>query len=141
MVTVVGGMGSVPGAFLAALTGVGQQALELVGTRQGVELGEVAEVGEPIVGVDGHDVELRICVAVGRDRAGEVRWGPRTLDLDLLLVGERVIAEPDLVLPHPRFRERRFVLEPLAAVAPELRDPVSGRTVAELLSAAGRAGA
>jgi 2-amino-4-hydroxy-6-hydroxymethyldihydropteridine diphosphokinase len=62
---------------------------------------------------------------------------PRTLDLDLILQGDVVLEEPGLVLPHPRFRERRFVLEPLAAVAPEMRDPISGRTVAELLAAAG----
>lgn len=60
---------------------------------------------------------------------------PRTLDLDLILYGESVIDEPGLVVPHPRFRERRFVLAPLAEVAPQWRDPVSGRTVAELLSA------
>jgi 2-amino-4-hydroxy-6-hydroxymethyldihydropteridine diphosphokinase len=68
---------------------------------------------------------------------------PRTLDLDLILMGEVVLEEPGLVVPHPRFRERRFVLEPLAAVAPDLRDPVSGKTVAELLAAAaaGPAGA
>jgi len=61
---------------------------------------------------------------------------PRTLDLDLILAGNAVVDEPGLTLPHPRFRERRFVLEPLAAVAPDLRDPVSGKTVGELLAAA-----
>jgi 2-amino-4-hydroxy-6-hydroxymethyldihydropteridine diphosphokinase len=61
---------------------------------------------------------------------------PRTLDLDLILRGDVVLEEPGLVVPHPRFRDRRFVLEPLAAVAPELRDPVSGKTVWELFSAA-----
>jgi 2-amino-4-hydroxy-6-hydroxymethyldihydropteridine diphosphokinase len=60
---------------------------------------------------------------------------PRTLDLDLILHGNRVIDEPGLIVPHPRFRERRFVLEPLAEVAPDLRDPVSGKAVSELLTA------
>jgi 2-amino-4-hydroxy-6-hydroxymethyldihydropteridine diphosphokinase len=58
---------------------------------------------------------------------------PRTLDLDLILYGDSVIEEPGLIVPHPRFRQRRFVLEPLAEVAAEWRDPVSGVTVAELL--------
>jgi 2-amino-4-hydroxy-6-hydroxymethyldihydropteridine diphosphokinase len=60
---------------------------------------------------------------------------PRTLDLDLILYGGTVIDEPGLVVPHPRFRERRFVLEPLAEIAPDLRDPVTGKSVAELLAA------
>ena len=60
---------------------------------------------------------------------------PRTLDLDLILFGDAVIDEPSLTVPHPRFRERRFVLEPLAEIAPGLRDPVTGKTVADLLAA------
>jgi 2-amino-4-hydroxy-6-hydroxymethyldihydropteridine diphosphokinase len=59
---------------------------------------------------------------------------PRTLDLDLILYGSVVVDSPTLRVPHPRFRERRFVLEPLAEIAPALRDPVTGLTVAELLS-------
>jgi 2-amino-4-hydroxy-6-hydroxymethyldihydropteridine diphosphokinase len=62
---------------------------------------------------------------------------PRTLDLDLILVGNTVIDEPGLIVPHPRFRERRFVLEPLAQIAPDLCDPVSGKTVVELLATLG----
>ena len=58
---------------------------------------------------------------------------PRTLDLDLIVFGTDTIDEPDLVVPHPRFRERRFVLEPLVELVPDLRDPVTGLTVTELL--------
>ena len=60
---------------------------------------------------------------------------PRTLDLDVILYGKQVIDEPGLLVPHPRFRERRFVLEPLAEIAPDLVDPVSGKSVKELLDA------
>ena len=62
---------------------------------------------------------------------------PRTLDLDLVLMGGLVVSTPALALPHPRFRARRFVLEPLAAVAPELVDPVTGLTVRALLARLG----
>jgi 2-amino-4-hydroxy-6-hydroxymethyldihydropteridine diphosphokinase len=58
---------------------------------------------------------------------------PRTLDLDLILYGARVIDEPGLVVPHPRFRERAFVLEPLVALAPDVVDPVTGATARALL--------
>jgi 2-amino-4-hydroxy-6-hydroxymethyldihydropteridine diphosphokinase len=58
----------------------------------------------------------------------------RTLDLDLILFGTTILREPDLEIPHPRFRERRFVLQPLAEIAPDLRDPVTMLTVAELLA-------
>ncbi len=59
--------------------------------------------------------------------------GPRTIDIDILLFGNAVVATPALEVPHPRFRERRFVLAPLADLAPELRDPVTGKTIRELL--------
>lgn len=71
---------------------------------------------------------------LGRDRAGTQRWGPRTIDLDLLLFGDSVINEPGLVVPHPRLTERRFVLGPLAAIEPDLIVPGTGRCVRELLA-------
>jgi 2-amino-4-hydroxy-6-hydroxymethyldihydropteridine diphosphokinase len=59
---------------------------------------------------------------------------PRTLDLDLILCGSEVIETADLVVPHPRFRERAFVLEPLVAVAPDLVDPVTTLSARDLLA-------
>ena len=58
---------------------------------------------------------------------------PRTLDLDLILYGDQIIEERDLIVPHPRFRERRFVIEPLAEIAPDWIDPVTKRTMRELM--------
>lgn len=75
------------------------------------------------------DVERRL----GRIRSGE-RWGPRTIDLDLLVHGDVVCDEPGLTLPHPRLHERRFALEPLAELAPDVVVPGRG-TASALLEA------
>ena len=77
------------------------------------------------------DVLLAIERRLGRER--RERWGPRTIDLDLLLYGDAVIDEDSLKIPHPRLHERRFVLEPLADLAPKLVVPGHGR-VKDLLA-------
>ena len=70
--------------------------------------------------------------AEGRKRT--VVWGPRKIDIDILLWPNQIRNDPDLVVPHPRLHERRFVLEPWAEVAPNLRVPIMERTVQELLN-------
>ena len=68
----------------------------------------------------------------GRER--KERWGPRTLDLDILYYGDQVIAESDLSIPHPRIAERKFILTPLAEIAPTFSDPASRKTMVTLLA-------
>lgn len=70
--------------------------------------------------------------AAGRDRSTEPRWGPRTLDLDLLIARALVWRSPALVLPHPRFHERAFALAPAAELAPDWIHPLIGRSIASL---------
>lgn len=77
--------------------------------------------------------QLTIERTLGRDRANEQRWGPRTLDLDLLLYDRLILNEPGLRVPHPWITTRRFVLEPLHELAPGLVLPGTTRTVAQLL--------
>jgi 2-amino-4-hydroxy-6-hydroxymethyldihydropteridine diphosphokinase len=123
-----------------------REAAELIGARRlssiietepwGYEqqprfLNAVAEVETPLAAraflVHLLDVEQRL----GRERTGP-RWGPRTIDLDLLLFGDEVIHEPGLVVPHPHLEERLFVLEPLVELVPSQRIPGSGTVQAVL---------
>jgi 2-amino-4-hydroxy-6-hydroxymethyldihydropteridine diphosphokinase len=74
-------------------------------------------------------LELRM----GRDRSSYTPKGPRIIDIDILLFGRRIVAERDLEIPHPRLRERQFVLIPLLQLEPELEDPQTRRPLAESL--------
>ena len=75
-----------------------------------------------------------LAIETTRHRTRPYPNAPRTLDLDLILLGDLVVERPGLTIPHPRFRDRRFVLEPLAALAPDLVDPVTGLTMRALLA-------
>jgi 2-amino-4-hydroxy-6-hydroxymethyldihydropteridine diphosphokinase len=83
---------------------------------------------------------LALCLDIerGMGRQRLERWGPRTLDIDILTYGEATIDAPDLKVPHPRMAERAFVLAPLAEIAPRLR--IAGREIEEWLALADRAG-
>jgi 2-amino-4-hydroxy-6-hydroxymethyldihydropteridine diphosphokinase len=70
-------------------------------------------------------------------RAKTYRWGPRVIDLDILLYGGEIINDDELVIPHPHMHERLFVLKPLCEIAPEARHPGLGMTVREMLDALG----
>ena len=122
------------------------RAVELLGAEEGIEVLELSQLREtePVGVVDQPafsngavamettlsprellDVLLRVERDLGRTRDSE-RWGPRTIDLDLLVYGDEVVDEPGLRVPHPRLHERRFALEPLAELEPELEIPSLG---------------
>jgi 2-amino-4-hydroxy-6-hydroxymethyldihydropteridine diphosphokinase len=130
-----------------------RQAVELLGATQGIEVVGVSTLREtdPVGYVDQPrflngvaaletsltprallDRLLAVEQELGRVREEGLRFGPRTIDLDLLLYGDEVVDEPGLVVPHPRLAERRFVLEPLHELDPELALP-DGRRVADLV--------
>ncbi len=147
-------------AFLALGANLGERLEQLQGARKALEersirvtaastLYETAAVGGPPkqppylnavlrveTSLDCRDL-LNVCLAIedlfGRGR--QERWGPRTLDIDLLFYGEEVIEEPGLIVPHPRLHQRRFVLVPLNDLDPEWLHPVLGRSVRQLLAA------
>lgn len=143
------GLGSNVGDRAATLT----RAIEALERSEGVRVLRVSQVleTEP-VGVSDQARFLNAAAAIattrsprallallhrleadaGRDRTAERRWGPRTLDLDLLLYADRVLDEGGLTVPHPRMHERLFVLETLAQIAPSVVHPILGATIESL---------
>ncbi len=72
---------------------------------------------------------------LGRFRTGEIRHGPRLIDLDILFYNDLILEKPDLTIPHPRLHDRLFVLRPLAEIAPEMIHPLLGKSMMALLRA------
>ena len=101
------------------------------GPPQGPYLNTVVELDTTLAPRELLAALKRLEQACGRVPSA-ARWAPRPLDLDLLLYGDQVMRETDLVIPHERMHERRFVLEPLAQLAPNLVHPVLKQTIAQL---------
>ena len=130
---------------------IGQAARDVGRILSDFTLSRIIETAPVGVGLE-HDPPFLNAVGVGQSsaparqifealRAIEERGGrmrstpgaPRTIDVDLILTGDEIVNEADLQVPHPRFADRMFVLEPLAQIAPDLRDPVTGLTMRRLL--------
>lgn len=77
---------------------------------------------------------------LGRDRSPDKRWEPRTIDLDLLFVGDTVVSSPPLSLPHPEIAKRDFVVDPLAEIAPDLLHPILGKSMRHLAAELSQSG-
>jgi 2-amino-4-hydroxy-6-hydroxymethyldihydropteridine diphosphokinase len=143
------------GANLGDRAGTIRRAVELLGAEPGIEVVAVSTLRETdpvgyldqpafLNGVAALETELSprhllerllaVELALGRVRDAGPRFGPRAIDLDLLLYGDQVVDEPGLTIPHPRLAERRFALEPLYELDPGLSLP-DGRAVRDLLGA------
>lgn len=135
-------LGSREANLRAALTHLNARGLRVVRQSPIIESDPVGVIDQPAflnmaaeIETDLAPLELLNAIqsieqAVGRTPS--YRWGPRILDIDIILWGDQIIRETRLQVPHPRFRERAFVLKPLAEIAPEAVDPETGQTVAAL---------
>ena len=119
----VDGLAQVPGVRVVAVSGV-YETTPVGGPPQYEYLNAVVDVDTELSPRALLDAARDLEAGAGRVRAE--RWGPRTLDVDVLLVGEERVDDPDLTVPHPRMWERGFVLAPLADLAPELVEPPPG---------------
>lgn len=145
-------LGSNMGDKVAAL----KQAIELLRAHEGIQVIRVSSIYDTDpVGYEEQDVFMNIIAEVETALTGEelltvcqsieeelkrvrvVRWGPRTMDLDIILYDDQVIDSPTLTVPHPRMHERAFVLVPLVELNEQLVHPVYQKTVEQLLSETG----
>ena len=143
-------LGSNLGNSLATL----EQSLQVLSQTPGINVVAVSSwyrtkpIGPPqpdylngcaILAVEQTPAELLVLlqaieVQFGRMKSQEPRWGARTLDLDLILYGDLIIDTPELTIPHPRMKERAFVLVPLAEIAADWPEPISQKEIAQLVS-------
>lgn len=119
------------GAQLIQMAGI-RETDPVGGPPQGKFLNTVIELDTPLTLHQLFTSLQAIERDLGRQPSSE-RWGPRPIDLDLLLYDSQVVQEPFLTVPHPRLHERRFVLEPLAELAPDIIHPIMRQTMRQLL--------
>ncbi|GGG98271.1 2-amino-4-hydroxy-6-hydroxymethyldihydropteridine diphosphokinase [Staphylococcus pragensis] len=131
-----------------------QEAIRLIDSTEGIDVVQTSPIYETApVGYTDQPNFLNLCIEINTElssqallqrcleteqhlhRVRDIRWGPRTLDVDILLYGDEVVEEEDLSIPHPRMNERAFVLIPLNDIAPNKVEPRSHQTIGELVMA------